>query len=439
MTNEKLTKVRVDRLMPPATGQAFFRDALLKGFGVRITAAGIKSFVVEKRVEGKVRRITLGKYPALTVEQARKEAQKLLGKIASGQNPIAQKLNDEMRRKTLGDTFDDFKDARKQLKPKTLYDYGRLIDTVFEDWKTRPLVDITKDMVARRHAKIGGKNGEAHANLAMRFLRALFNFAIAEYEDGFGHPLLAQNPVVRITQTRAWYRVERRQTVIKAHQLPAWYEAVEALKKPTNPKSTQVADYLLLLLLTGLRRQEAAMLRWEDVDLKAKTMRIPDTKNHEPLTLPISDTVLTLLEGRQTAQKLAEKALAEKQAKTGEDYPKDALQVAGGAVYVFPGPSEHGAMQDPRADLDTVRSASGVSFTLHDLRRTFITIAESLDIPMYAIKRLVNHKMSGDVTAGYIVTDVERLRAPMQRITDYIMTAAKARPTADVVQLRQAS
>ena len=59
---------------------------------------------------------------------------------------------------------------------------------------------------------------------------------------------------------------------------------------------------------------------------------------------------------------------------------------------------------------------------LHDLRRTFITIAESLDIPAYALKRLLNHKTANDVTAGYIITDVERLRRPMQQITDHILS-----------------
>ncbi len=59
--------------------------------------------------------------------------------------------------------------------------------------------------------------------------------------------------------------------------------------------------------------------------------------------------------------------------------------------------------------------------TPHDLRRTFITVAESLDISAYAAKRLVNHKMSGDVTAGYIIADVELLRDPMQKITDHLL------------------
>ncbi|CDZ77228.1 hypothetical protein BN59_03649 [Legionella massiliensis] len=63
---------------------------------------------------------------------------------------------------------------------------------------------------------------------------------------------------------------------------------------------------------------------------------------------------------------------------------------------------------------------SGVSFTVHDLRRTFATTAESLDLPAYALKRLLNHKMTNDVTAGYIMRDVERLRTPMQRIADHL-------------------
>jgi integrase len=64
---------------------------------------------------------------------------------------------------------------------------------------------------------------------------------------------------------------------------------------------------------------------------------------------------------------------------------------------------------------------SEVSFTLHDLRRTFITVAEGLDISAYALKRLLNHKMNHDVTAGYIVMDVERLREPMQMISKHLL------------------
>ncbi len=73
---------------------------------------------------------------------------------------------------------------------------------------------------------------------------------------------------------------------------------------------------------------------------------------------------------------------------------------------------------------------SGITFSCHDLRRTFITIAESLDIPHYALKRLINHTDGGDVTAGFIVTEVERLRAPTERITDCIRERIGQRNTA---------
>lgn len=96
-------------------------------------------------------------------------------------------------------------------------------------------------------------------------------------------------------------------------------------------------------------------------------------------------------------------------------------------------------MVDPRRPLKRVVDRSGVTFTPHDLRRTFITIAESLDIPAYALKRLLNHKMHQDVTAGYIISDVERLRRPMQQVTDFILRSAGLRQTASVTDIQGAA
>ncbi len=82
-----------------------------------------------------------------------------------------------------------------------------------------------------------------------------------------------------------------------------------------------------------------------------------------------------------------------------------------------------------------VIAQSGVAFRLHDLRRTFITVADRLHISPYTLKRMVNHKVRGDVTGWYIVADVEQLGEPMQRITDYLLTAAGVRPGAQVLSL----
>ncbi|WP_245727888.1 tyrosine-type recombinase/integrase [Nitrosovibrio tenuis] len=390
----------MDRLNAPVAGQTFTRDSELKGFAVRITTSGAKSFILEKRIDGKVKRLTLGRYPELTVEQARKEAHKLLGQIAVGSNPIAEKKQKELQATTLQKAFDDFLLARKSLKPRTLYDYKRLMKVAFLDWQNKPLVDISKEMIAKRHTKMGTENGEAYANLAMRFLRALFNFALAQYEDGNGNSILRENPVVRLTQTRAWYRVGRRQTVIKPHQLAQWYRGVVSLKNDNySQQSALVADYLLFLLFTGLRRKEAATLKWSDVDLGGRSITISDTKNRQPLTLPLTDFLYDLLQNRKATSD---------------------------SDYVFEGKGKSGYLVEPRTQVQKVIEASEVSFTLHDLRRSYITIAESIDISAYAIKRLVNHKMSSDVTAGYIVNDVERLREPMQRITDHILGSIRS-------------
>lgn len=126
----------------------------------------------------------------------------------------------------------------------------------------------------------------------MRALRALFNFAAGKYEDSEGRSLIIDNPVKRLSQTRAWYRIERHQTFIKAHELAPWYQGIEALENEI------LRDYLLLIVSTGLRRHEAAKLRRNQVDFRARTLTITDTKNHEAHTLSLSDYLLDLLHRR---------------------------------------------------------------------------------------------------------------------------------------------
>lgn len=203
-TNQKvkLTKLIVDQVTLPLSGQIFLRDSILNGFALRLTP-GAKSFVLEKRIGGKTKRLTLGRYPEITTEQARVEAQKLLGQIATGTNPIVERQRKKLTGTTLAEAFADFVLSRKGLKPRTLYDYNRLMEVAFPDWKAKSLVSISKDMVSKRHTQLGETRGEAYANLAMRFLRALFNFSIALYELDDGEPLVRSNPVVRLTQTRS--------------------------------------------------------------------------------------------------------------------------------------------------------------------------------------------------------------------------------------------
>src|SRR5690606_11452040 len=91
--------------------------------------------------------------------------------------------------------------------------------------------------------------------------------------------------------------------------------------------------------------------------------------------------------------------------------------------FVFPGYRGIGHLIEPKRLIKHVVDSSGVPFTSHDLRRTFLTIADAINLSPYTIKRLANHSTRGDVTAGYIISDIERLRTPILEIEKYLLSA----------------
>lgn len=327
---------------------------------------------------------------------------------------------------TLEQAFKDFLETR-DLKSHTTREYNRSMRVAFSDWANRRLIDITRDMVAQKHSKLKKdaevnylrkckgkgntptddeikKRGGSQANLHMRFLRSLLNFSAGYYEDAEGGPLIKYNPVQRLSQTKAWYRVPRRQTIIKPHELPDWFKAV------TDVENEIIKDYILFLLLTGSRREEGMTLEVEQVDLKQRSYTFLDPKNRQPLTLPLPDYLFGIIKRR--------------------------VENSNGDRYVFSGAGKNGHLVEPKQQVKKIIKNSGVGFTLHDLRRHFITVADSLDLSVFAIKRLVNHSIGGDVTSGYVVTTVERLRGPMQKIEDKILAMAGVKEQGKVIPLK---
>jgi integrase len=166
------------------------------------------------------------------------------------------------------------------------------------DWLDLPVTAITREMVEQRHMSLRkttqqGTSGEAQANTVMHILGTLLNFAAANYEID-GKPILLVNPVKRLSNNRRWYPHRRRQSIIPDHKLPAWFAAVMELRHQ------KVKDYLMLLLLTGLRRNEAATLRWEDIDFQSKVLRVRAelAKNGNEHRLPLSDYLYEMLHRR---------------------------------------------------------------------------------------------------------------------------------------------
>ncbi len=408
MPKLKLTKSGVDKLpyytsspQQPKKNQELFWDTELVGFGLRVTGTS-KTYIVEKRVNRRTVRARIGRHNQIPTDKARKMAQKLIYEMTDGKDVNARKKAIQGESITLKQAFDEFLEKR-DLKERTIWDYQRAMDISFKIWKRKRIVDVTREMVSRHYTKLGDQIGKAQANQSMRFLRSLINFAAGQYENGDGKPLIKDNPVSIITQTKTWYRVERRQTIIKNHDLASWFEAVDSLN------GDLVKDYLKVLLFTGLRRQEAMKLRWDQVNLKAKTLTVIDTKNRNPLTLPFGTFILKLL--------------------------KDRKSKATDSPFVFPGSGKTGHLVESKYQTAQVTKESGIKFCLHDLRRVFINTAESLDISSYAVKQLVNHSVNGDVTAGYMVSDPERLRKPMERIETHLLRLCR-KDKAKVVNIK---
>ena len=371
----------------PNTNQQLLFDSVLPGFGVRITESN-KAYFAQKRVGRKVVRFTIGPCNQIIPEKAREIANEKLLEMTRGQDPnlIKQGILAEAEI-TLEKSFQDFVEVRS-LKPITFREYNRAMKKTFKDWQTKPVNSITKDMVMRKFRKVSSESGPALANLEFRFLRALMNFAMGQYENSKGKPLVSVNPVSRLSETKAWHRIKRRQTIIDKSDLPKWFEGIRSLR------NEDFRDYLTLLLLTGVRRSEGFQLQWSDIDLRNKTFIIQDTKNHNPLSLPMGNFLYKMFKERKRTSK---------------------------SEWVFPGTGRTKHMVDPKGALKEIKETTGIKFSFHDLRRLFITTTDSLDISTYAMKALVNHSLNGDVTGGYIVSDPQRLKEPMQRIETHLL------------------
>lgn len=273
MPSLRLTRRAVDEVPYPASGQVFYRDTMLSGFGLRV-GANSKVFFVEGQVNRRTRRVTIGRADVFAPEIARKKALVILGEMAEGRDPNAEKRKEKRERVTVEMAFDRFFEARKTLSANTVSNYRRSEQLYLKAWRKKEMKEITRQMVLKKHQEIGRKHGETTANNVMRHFRSVYNFTSATQDD---YP---PNPVQILTQARTWFKERHRQTVVTAVDLPAWWKAIMA-----EPDYSR--DFLLTALFTGMRRSEVMQLRWENVDLSAKTLHLPSTKNGDPLTLPL--------------------------------------------------------------------------------------------------------------------------------------------------------
>ncbi|MDR2779469.1 MAG: integrase family protein, partial [Puniceicoccales bacterium] len=231
------TKASLMALEVPTKGMATVCDAKEKGLSLYVTATGHKSFFIQKRIGGKIKRIVLGHFPDMTVELARKEAQKIKGQIAEGKNPCEEKEKIAAE-KTFGEAYEMYMDrhTRIESKPHTLKDIERRMRKVLLCWGQRGLSSISRQEAQDMHNRIGRENGKYEANRALAYIRAIYNKMIDWGWEG-------TNPAAKIQK----FKEQKRDRFILHDELPKFMEALEM--EPNR----DMKDFFLMCLYTGAR------------------------------------------------------------------------------------------------------------------------------------------------------------------------------------------
>jgi integrase len=403
----KLTKKIVEGMSLPDSGQRFVWDDEIKGFGIRLTPT-TKAYVVQGRVNGTDRRVTLGRHGIITLQEARTKAQHVLSAMLKGVDPAVEKKRAEAYSLTLRKLSENYIRDHRDLKPSSQADIQKHIDKGFASWADRPAVEITRDKVAKRFRELSERS-PAQSNQAFRILRALLNYARAAYRPG-DKPILIENPVRILSDMKVWNRITSRSGRIPADKIGDAWNALQKLRRAPDQTiiAQTLADAVSLLLLTGARWSEIAELTWERVNLDEGWWHIPDPKNRNPITFPLSPAAGEILAARPRSK-----------------------------GYIFPSRSGEGHIREARGVMEKISGAAGVGVSPHDLRRTFRAIAGECGIEFWKTKLLMGHKISGDVTITHYTetADLRYLAPEINAIAKWIIRQGAIAASENVLQL----
>jgi hypothetical protein len=395
MAQVKLTtKQAIDELPHPDAGQVLYWCTDLRGFGLRVGARD-KVFVVQRRVNGFPKRVTIGRVGEISLHKARQDAGLLIGEMTSGTDPVARKRDHTAGGMTLLQAWELYQQAMKKLgrSQATLADYQSKIDCHMSDWLDRPLVEITRDVCNKRHTKIGEVNGTYMANGTMRVLRAIWRRTRRQ------HPELPEPPTMNVD----FYPEQGRTAIIT--NWPAWWEGIQQIASPVR------RDFYIWLAFSGCRAGETMSMAVKDIDLEKGIVRYPITKA-TAFEMPLSKYMVELLRNR----------IADNAEEFGADCP-----------WVFPSITAKSGHLEEEKLTATEPKLFKQHWSPHTLRHSWITNADQkVKISDTHQRALTNHKpkraKNGDAHAGYIHPDLDDLRESQQLMTDYLLAQIKPKP-----------
>lgn len=387
--------------IPKAGTRDTYLDSKTPGLQLRVTGTGIKTFSVFRRIKGgQPERITIGKFPAITVEQARKQASIVNASIAEGANP-AEAKRAHRGELTFGQMFTEYGERHGEKKRSWKTDES-INKNHLQILAQKKLSAITKADISRILSNLE-KAGRAGAtiNNVRALVSTIFNRAI---EWGYA----THNPITGI-KTRSKVKRDR---FLQSYELPKFFESLGA-----EPNET-LRDYIMLALLTGIRRTNLLEMQWKNVNLSEGIWRIPRTKNNEPQNVTLSPEAINLLKSRHESAK-------------------------DGAIYVFPGEGDTGHIVEPKKAVMRVMHRAGIPYgrktengvTLHDLRRTLGSWQAKTGASLAIIGKSLNHKTAA-ATQIYARLDLDPVRQSVNTATAAMLEAGGVKEAEQVIPLK---
>ena len=319
-------------------------DAALRGFGVRVATSGAKTWFVMRRVNERMVRYSLGRYPEYSLTEARAAAAAALKRMTEGEHPHADKaaMFDEMLEEWL---------TRDQAKNRSVVDVrNAMTKHALPAFRGRPFDAIRKADVLRLIDKIVDSGSPVQANRVLAYLRRLFNWCIER-------DLIADNPAAGI---KAPTKEVSRERVLSLDELKDVLVAAQRMGYPWGP-------LVELLVYTGQRLDEVAQATWDEFDLDNQIWALPGfrTKNGRPHVVHLSDATMSTI---------------------------SALPQVDGQAWLFSTTGRGPVKGFSKAKVKLDKESGVTQWTFHDLRRTFATVTtDKLKISPVVIDKVLNH------------------------------------------------
>jgi integrase len=408
--------MEVRNLPVPAAGKVQYPDGQIRGFGVRVSAKGLKSFYLTYRVNGKNRRLMLGHYPHTTLTKARAKAHAALSAVKDRTDP---KTRAGRPPPSFAAALDEFVAlyCKTSNRASTAYETERILRALFQPaWGTRRVDTIAKTDVLAVTGKLMRARKPSAANHAFAAARKFFSWCVER-------DLVAVSPCYTL---HAPAPIGKRRNVIEDADLAMLWKAA------ANEVGYPFGTIFQLLTLTAQRRGEVCGMRWDELDLDAGLWNIPAsrTKNAHPHTVPLTATMLEILEGLVPRAKKAKSEFVfpargkPEQSYTGYSKGKRELDAAFNELRRKQA-TARGQPPDAIEDLD---------WTLHDLRRTAATRMAELGVLPHVVERVLNHVSGtfGRVAGIYNRFQyVDEMREALTVWEAHVLALVSAREAAD--------